>query len=97
MQRVHIAPDKCLRFRKNRIVDKLLEVASANGYSLNEIAIDAAAGKYTKDEQRQLAQLIGYSVSGYGDLSYVTDRAWAAAYQAVQESSVPERVKRHYR
>lgn len=68
-----------IRFKENRIVRQLLEISGAEGYGLNEIARD----DFTDDERMQLAQLIGYSVSGYGDLSYVSaasrDRADAIA------------------
>ena len=60
-----------IRFKKNRIIDDLLDVAGKHGLDLNQIAIRACNDKYTDAEQIQLAQLIGYSVSGYGDLSYV--------------------------
>lgn len=39
---------------------------------MNKLAIFAASANIPADEQQQFAQLIGYSVSGYGDLSYVT-------------------------
>ncbi|ROF70398.1 hypothetical protein BL144_00021030 [Klebsiella pneumoniae] len=74
-----------LRFKQNAIVRKLLDHSTAHGYGLNEIALD----EYTADEHMQLAQLIGYSLSGYGTLSYVTDesyeRAAAAAPQEVHD------------
>ena len=34
---------------------------------------------FTDDDRQQFAQLIGYSLSGYGDLSYVDDRTYATA------------------
>lgn len=65
-----------LRFKENRIVRDLLDVASRHGLSLNDIAL----GNYTKEDRRQLAQLIGYSLSGYSELtSYVDDAAYAVA------------------
>jgi hypothetical protein len=74
--------DGVLRFLQNRIVRDLLDRATdAKIMDLNTIAIDAQVhGKYTKEEQQQFAQLIGYSISGYGELtSYVTDAAWKRA------------------
>lgn len=67
--------DGVARFKENRIVGRLLENSRQHGYGLNE----AAMGDYTDEERMQLAQLIGYSVSGYGSLSYVTDESYEAA------------------
>lgn len=53
------------RFRMNELVNRLVEEAG-NGKGLNYIAsLDASV-----EDQAQLAQLIGYSVSGYQSLSY---------------------------
>ncbi len=59
-----------IRFQENRIVSALLDFASSRGMDMNEIARAARRGAYTKAEQMQFAQLIGYSVSGFRDLSY---------------------------
>lgn len=65
-----------LRFRKNQIVSDLLDLASQHGLDLNKIAL----ADYSDEDRRQLAQLIGYSLSGYSELSsYVDDAAYAAA------------------
>ncbi len=64
-QPIVLAEDGCIRFQKNEIVRKLLDFATARGYSLNEIAQEF----YNSDDYVQLMQLIGYSVSGFGDLS----------------------------
>ncbi len=57
--------DGILRFRENKLVNRIVEEAG-NGKGLNYIAtIDASI-----EDRAQLAQLIGYSVSGYEDLSY---------------------------
>jgi hypothetical protein len=53
-----------IRFRENRIVRKLLDEGP---FDMNDIARFEGI---TDDERSQFAQLIGYSVSGYGDLSY---------------------------
>lgn len=61
-----------LRFKANAIVRYLLD---HGGIDLNKIAtIDFPA-----DDREQFAQLIGYSLSGFGDLSYVSDETYAAA------------------
>lgn len=67
------------RFKENRIVRALVDHGAKTGFGLNEIAVEAAHGKFTSGEQMQLAQLIGYSVSGYGTLSYVSDESYSAA------------------
>lgn len=68
-----------IRFVRNRIVDDLYEFAAERGFGLNEIAVKAALGNYTKEEQMQFAQLLGYSLSGYGTLSYVSNESWEEA------------------
>lgn len=62
-----------VRFKENRIVRYLLDVATASGFSLNEIVCEFETEQGEKDnsDYKQLMQLIGYSVSGYGDLGCV--------------------------
>ena len=82
-----------LRFKANRIVRDLLDAATAaNLMDMNTIAVEAQLrGKYTREERQQFAQLIGYSLSGYSELtSYVTDGAWKRA----KELKVPRKPKR---
>ena len=62
---------KVVRFKENRIVRMLLDEASKNGYDLNKLAIDCYDSN--KDDWKQFYQLIGYSVSGFCDLSRVTE------------------------
>ena len=65
-----------LRFKENQIVSDLLDFASNHGFGLNEIA----CRDYSREDRQQLAQLIGYSLRGYGELrSYVDDDAYGAA------------------
>lgn len=71
MQPIVWAKDGCIRFLANRMVNDLYEFACPRGMGLNEMA----AGDYTQEERMQFAQLIGYSVSGYGGLSYVSDES----------------------
>lgn len=59
-------PHGVIRFKKNAIVEYL-----AQG-KLNDLVVMP----FSEEDRQQLAQLIGYSVSGYGTLSYVTDAAW---------------------
>lgn len=55
-----------LRFKANAIVRYLLD---NGGIDLNHIA----AQEFSDEDQRQFAQLIGYSVSGFASLPYVDD------------------------
>lgn len=64
-----------LRFQENKLVQALLKHGQETGLGLNELArIEADPA-----DRMQLAQLIGYSLSGYGGLSYVTDDEYKAA------------------
>ncbi|RXO38266.1 hypothetical protein D0525_16275 [Salmonella enterica] len=78
-----------LRFKENQIVRKLLDYATERGYGLNEIARE----QFDAEDQMQLAQLIGYSLDGYGTLSYVTDESYerAAAVQPQREVIIANR------
>ena len=62
-----------LRFRANRIVQHLLDTHPT--CDMNSLA----CMDFTDDDRQQFAQLIGYSLSGYGSLSYVDDEAYDAA------------------
>lgn len=66
MQEVHIAADKVARFRANRIVAAVYEHAAQHGLDLNKLAIMG----FSDEDHNQFAQLLGWSVSGFGDLSY---------------------------
>jgi len=72
IQPLYIDSEGTLRFKKNEIVDYILE---NGGIDLNQIA----QMTFSQDDREQFAQLIGYSLSGYGDLSYVSDETWYAA------------------
>lgn len=69
-----------IRFHKNQIVRDLLDHASQHGMSLNTIA----CVNYSQEDRQQLAQLIGYSHSGYGELSYVDDASFAIASEMAE-------------
>jgi hypothetical protein len=73
MQPIVRAPDGMLRFKKNTIVRWLVDRLPQG---MNEVAILPGV---TREEHSQLAQLIGYSLSGYSELSYVTDEEYARA------------------
>ena len=55
------------RFKENKIVRAFYEAASNAGVlDLNRVA----CMNFSREDAEHFAQLIGYSVSGFGDLSY---------------------------
>jgi hypothetical protein len=65
-----------LRFKENRIVTFLLE----NGwYDMNSLAKE----DFSQEDREQFAQLIGYSLDGFGTLSYVSDETYLAAVDKI--------------
>lgn len=64
-----------LRFKSNAIVRHLVDFGRTHGCGLNELA----SMKFSNEDREQLAQLIGYSLSGFSDLSYVSDETYEAA------------------
>ena len=61
-----------LRFKKNAIVEFLLE----NGeYDLNKLA----GMRFSREDEEQFSQLIGYSLSGFSELSYVSEESFELA------------------
>lgn len=61
-----------LMFKENAIVTYLLKTG---GTDMNKLAMMP----FSDEDRQQFAQLIGYSLSGYGELSYVTDAAYVRA------------------
>ena len=55
-----------------RIVRFLLD---AGPFDMNQLALM----DFAPEEREQFAQLIGYSLSGFGELSYVSEEAYSAA------------------
>jgi hypothetical protein len=62
-----------MRFKGNAIVQHLLDTHQS--CDMNRLA----CMDFTDDDRQQFAQLIGYSLSGYGELHYVDDNAYEAA------------------
>jgi hypothetical protein len=79
MQPVVIDSRNVVRFKENGIVHAVYEMSKAHGFGLHEIAMH----NFTEDDQKQFAQLLGYSVSGYGDLPYVDKVSVECADQRV--------------
>jgi hypothetical protein len=70
--------DGVVRFRPNAIVCYLLD---AGGVSMN----DLARMEFSDEDREQFAQLIGYSLSGFGELHYVSDETFATAKRMATE------------
>lgn len=70
--------DGVIRFRANEIVRYLLAQCEKHGIGMNELAVIP----FRREDRVQFAQLIGYSVSGYGELPYVADPDYARADRA---------------
>lgn len=63
-----------VRFKKNDIVRYLLD---AGPFDMNSLAIMP----FSQEDHEQFAQLIGYSLSGFSELSYVRDKTYERAAQ----------------
>jgi len=81
-----------VRFKKNKIVDDLLKHSCERGFGLNEIA----CRDYSKDDQRQLAQLIGYSHSGACDLSYMDEETLTVALKMFEQGTSELQARNEY-
>lgn len=85
MQPVVKNKDGTVRFRENAIVRHLLDrLQEKHGYGLNQLAML----DFSQEDREQFAQLIGYSISGYHELSYVSDESCAQA-SALANECVP--------
>ena len=67
--------DDVIRFKENAIVRFLQEFATQRGRDLDSLA----TMPFTKDDWTQFMQLLGYSISGAGDLSYFDRKVLAQA------------------
>lgn len=75
-----------LRFKVNEIVRYLLDYCTEhNGPNLNDLALIP----FSEDDRIQLAQLIGYSFGGFGELPYVTDERY---YRAQKTTKKPRKL-----
>lgn len=72
------APVYGFRFKENAIIEWLYE---QKRFNLNELT----GRDFSQADQEQFAQLIGYSVAGYHELSYVSDESAWAATEAVRK------------
>jgi hypothetical protein len=86
MQPIVRDPHGTPRFKQNRLVMALVEAYPDRLSGLGRIP------NIDPEDRRQLAQLIGYSLSGFGELSYVRDEDYAAA-AALEEGGDPRDVR----
>lgn len=70
LQPLYVDTNNVIRFRGNKIVKHLLDTHPC--CDLNKLA----TLPFTKADQEQFAMLIGYSVTGFGELSYVSDKTY---------------------
>lgn len=73
-----------LRFKGNAIVQHLLDTHQSCDMS------ELAKMDFTDDDRQQFAQLIGYSLDGYGMLSYVDDNAYYAAQHLAENPEMTD-------
>ena len=78
--------DGVIRFKDNAIVRYLQDYSARRGCDLNDLALMP----FSDEDRTQFAQLIGYSVSGAGDLDYF-DRKVLARADAKAEKLVAKR------
>lgn len=78
MQEIILDQNATIRFKANEIVRYILD---NGGIDLNQLAIL----EFSQEDREQFAQLIGYSISGYHELSYVSDESAEAASKRASE------------
>lgn len=67
-----------VRFKRNEVVRYMLDHHDAD---LNILGREVQLGHLPVADYMQLMQLIGYSVSGYGDLAYSNDNEETATWR----------------
>jgi len=81
-----------IRFKANAIVRYLLE---RGPFDMTHLLLQ----EFSDEDRMQFAQLIGYSLSGYAELEYVSDESYEAAEslanQIAQAESVPKNSAPH--
>lgn len=82
MQPLVVDSKGTVRFKKNQIVTDLLNrITTATE---NHITKKVIEGEYSRDDYNQLMQLVGYSVSGYGDLDLIDPNVAARASEIAE-------------
>jgi len=65
-----------LRFKENKIISFMLEAGErGEKFDMNSLG----TMDFSDEDREQLAQLIGCSVSDFGDLNYVSNETWKRA------------------
>lgn len=77
MQPIALDQHGVARFRANAILQHLFETKALD---LNALSVM----DFSAEDRMQVAQLLGYSVSGFGDLSYATGEVVEAADAIVE-------------
>lgn len=77
-QPLYIDDEGVARFRHNPLICYLAD------RRLNDLSITFPPNEYKK-HWSQLAQLLGYSIGGFGDLSYVSDEEYLEADAEVEK------------
>jgi len=75
-----------IRFKENAIVRHLL---GNGGIDLNKLA----RMEFSSEDREQFAQLIGYSLSGFSELSYVSDETYSAAERMSKSEETVEEAR----
>lgn len=79
MQPVILENQGVARFKRNTLVEYLLD---NGGLDMNDLAMVDAP----QEDREQFAQLIGYSVSGFSELSYVRAESANAAWRMAESN-----------
>ena len=74
MQPIYLDEHGTARFKENGIVRYLLD---AGPFDMNQLAVLP----FSDEDREQFAQLIGYSLSGFGELHYTSDVVYQAAWE----------------
>lgn len=86
IQPVYLDIYQIARFKSNKLVEALIEHGQQTGFGLNDLAQRYNSPEHLDDFQ-QLAQLIGYSLDGYSELSYCNSEVLKSAILAINENA----------
>ena len=75
-----------LRFKPNAIVRFLLDEGP---FDLNQIAMK----QFSDEDREQFAQLIEYSLSGFGELGYVKTQTYETAARMVEDGQTEDQAR----
>lgn len=79
MQPVYKDEHGVIRFRENKVVRYMLDQGNIDMNHLYRVF--SMDWEKNRKDMEQFAQLIGYSINGYADLSYVSDEAYSKAQE----------------